>query len=93
MTSLLTLRLKVKPESYPWLAQAAVEVNQVWNWANAARNILTAGLRCRGESPESTQILGKEPPSAGTSRKRDRVRRARHHRRGETGSEAITRAA
>ncbi len=61
--------------------------------ANAARNILTAGLRCRGESPGSTQILGKEPPSAGTSRKRERVRRARHHRRGETGSEAITRAA
>lgn len=30
-----TLRLKVKPESYSWLNQAAVEVNQVWNWANA----------------------------------------------------------
>jgi len=52
---------------------------------NAARNILTAGLRCRGEDPESIQVLGKEPPSAGTSRKRDRVRRARPHRRCETG--------
>jgi len=61
--------------------------------ANAARNILTAGLRCRGESPGSTQVLGKEPPSAGTSRKRDHVRRARPHRRCETGSDAITRAA
>ena len=60
---------------------------------NAARNILTVGLRCRGESPGSTQVLGKEPPSAGTSRKRDRVRRARPHRRCETGSDAITRAA
>ena len=30
-----TLRLKVKAESYPWLAAAAVEVNQVFNWANA----------------------------------------------------------
>lgn len=30
-----TLRLKVKPESYSWLNAAAVEVNQVWNWANA----------------------------------------------------------
>ncbi len=30
-----TLRLKVKTESYPWLNAAAVEVNQVWNWANA----------------------------------------------------------
>ncbi len=30
-----TLRLKVKAEGYPWLAAAAVEVNQVFNWANA----------------------------------------------------------
>lgn len=29
-----TLRLKVKPESYPWLNSAAVEVNQVWNYSN-----------------------------------------------------------
>jgi IS605 OrfB family transposase len=29
-----TLRLKVKGEAYPWLNAAAVEVNQVWNWAN-----------------------------------------------------------
>lgn len=31
----LTLRLKVKREACPWLHAAAVEVNQVWNWANA----------------------------------------------------------
>ena len=30
-----TLRLKVKREGYAWLNAAAVEVNQVWNWANA----------------------------------------------------------
>ena len=30
-----TLRLLVKREAYPWLNAAAVEVNQVWNWANA----------------------------------------------------------
>src|ERR1700693_1096389 len=29
-----TLRLKVKGEAYLWLNAAAVEVNQVWNWAN-----------------------------------------------------------
>jgi IS605 OrfB family transposase len=29
-----TVRLKVKPEAYAWLNRAAVEVNQVWNWAN-----------------------------------------------------------
>jgi hypothetical protein len=28
------LRLKVKPESYPWLDDAAIETNQVWNYAN-----------------------------------------------------------
>lgn len=33
-TVIRTLRLKVKPNSYPWLNAAAVEVNQVWNWAN-----------------------------------------------------------
>jgi IS605 OrfB family transposase len=30
-----TLRLKVRAEAYPWLNAAAVEVNLVWNWANA----------------------------------------------------------
>jgi putative transposase len=30
-----TIRLKVKTEGYAWLDAAAVEVNQVWNWANA----------------------------------------------------------
>jgi putative transposase len=29
-----TLRLKVRSESYAWLNAAAIEVNQVWNWAN-----------------------------------------------------------
>ena len=29
-----TLRLKVRPESYAWLSAAAVEVNQVFNFAN-----------------------------------------------------------
>jgi putative transposase len=30
-----TLRFKVRAESYAWLNRAAVEVNQVWNWANS----------------------------------------------------------
>src|SRR5271170_2817162 len=29
-----TLRLKVKPERHAWLNAAAIEVNQVWNYAN-----------------------------------------------------------
>jgi putative transposase len=27
-----TIRLKVKPDAYGWLNQAAIEANQVWNW-------------------------------------------------------------
>jgi len=34
-TFIRTLRLKVKPEGYRWLNAAAIEVNQVWNYANA----------------------------------------------------------
>jgi putative transposase len=30
-----TLRLKVKREGYAWLNSAAIEINQVWNYANA----------------------------------------------------------
>ena len=30
-----TLRLKVKADGYAWLNAAAMEVNQVWNYANA----------------------------------------------------------
>jgi putative transposase len=33
--SIRTLRLKVKAEGYAWLNAAAIEVNQVWNFANA----------------------------------------------------------
>ena len=33
--SIRTLRLKVKPEGYAWLNKAAIEVNDVWNYANA----------------------------------------------------------
>jgi len=31
-----TLRLKVKAEGHSWLTAAAIEVNQVWNFANAS---------------------------------------------------------
>jgi len=33
-TFVRTLRLKVKPESYPWLNAAAKETNHVWNYCN-----------------------------------------------------------
>jgi putative transposase len=34
-TVVTTFRLKIRAESHAWLNAAAVEVNQVWNWANA----------------------------------------------------------
>ena len=36
VVSTLTLQSKVKPNAYNWLAHAAREVNQVWNYANDA---------------------------------------------------------
>jgi putative transposase len=35
LTVVTTFRLKVKAEGHAWLNAAAVEVNHVWNWANA----------------------------------------------------------
>lgn len=46
----LTLRLKVRPEAYPWLNAAAIEVNQVWNWANATS--IDAADRNRRANPK-----------------------------------------
>lgn len=34
VSSIRTLRLKVKSEAYAWLSGAAIEVNTVWNFAN-----------------------------------------------------------
>lgn len=40
----LTLRLKVKPESYGWLNAAAIEVNQVWNFCNERSSTVLGNL-------------------------------------------------
>ena len=40
-----TLRLKVKSEAYPWLNAAAIEVNDVWNFANATSSRRRSPLR------------------------------------------------
>jgi hypothetical protein len=34
VSTIRTLRLKVKSEAYAWLSAAAIEVNTVWNFAN-----------------------------------------------------------
>jgi putative transposase len=43
-----TLRLKVRPETRRWLNAAAIEVNQIWNWANETR---TKAARPYGGKP------------------------------------------
>ena len=40
-----TLRLKVKPDAYSWLNAAAIEVNQIWNFANATSEKAARPLR------------------------------------------------
>jgi putative transposase len=44
-----TLRLKVKPEAYAWLNAAAIEVNQVWNFSNAASERAARPFAGRGK--------------------------------------------
>src|ERR1039457_743685 len=43
-----TLRLKVKRNSYAWLNAAAIEINQVWNWAGEIS--AKAARPCTGEA-------------------------------------------
>jgi hypothetical protein len=49
-----TLRLKVRPSVKSWLDAAAVEVNQCWNWANAAAYLISVPARA---PPNSSRIL------------------------------------
>jgi IS605 OrfB family transposase len=61
-----TIRLKVKPESYVWLNGAAIEVNQVWNWAAAT----CADAADRGRRASAKFLSGYElcALSAGSSK-------------------------
>jgi hypothetical protein len=80
-----TLRLKVKAESYPWLAAAALEVNQVFNWANATsidaadRNrrakarFLSGFELCRLSAGATECVRGNGSSPKGASRVRHRV--------------------
>jgi IS605 OrfB family transposase len=60
-TCVRTLRLKVKSEAYPWLNAAAIEVNQVWNWANstsykAAYPFAGPGLRTTATTSDGAKL-------------------------------------
>ena len=48
-----TVRLKVRPEAYPWLNKAAREVNTVFNWCNA----ITIDASDRGRRPCTAKFL------------------------------------
>jgi transposase len=60
-----TLRLKVRPEAYAWLNAAAVEVNQVFNWAN--ETAMDAADRGRRAHPKWLSGFDLDKLSAGAS--------------------------
>ncbi len=66
-----TLRLKVRPEAYGWLNQAAVEVNQVFNWANETG--MDAADRNRRANPRWLTGFDLDKLSAGASKYFERI--------------------
>jgi putative transposase len=65
-----TLRLKVKPEAYPWLNAAAVEVNFVWNYDNEVS--IRAARPCGG-TPRFLSAYELDKLTAGASEVFDRI--------------------
>lgn len=66
-----TLRLKVKRETYAWLNEAAIEVNQVWNWANATS--MDAADRNRRANPKWLSGFDLNNLSAGATQYFERI--------------------
>lgn len=66
-----TLRLKVRAEAYPWLSSAAIEINQVWNWANATS--IDAADRNRRASAKWLSGFDLDSLSAGAAEYFERV--------------------
>ena len=50
-----TIHLKVKPEAYPWLDRAAIEVNRVWNYCN---EVSIKALEPGAERPNGKWLTG-----------------------------------
>jgi putative transposase len=65
-----TLRLKVKAEGYAWLNAAAIEINQVWNYANATS--YKAGQPFAGK-PKWLTAFDLDKLTAGASKCFDRI--------------------
>ena len=65
-----TLRLKVRAESASWLNAAAVEVNQVWNWAN---ELSAKAVRPYAGSPKSLSGFDLCHHAAGASKFMDHI--------------------
>ena len=66
-----TLRLKVRPEAYGWLNRAAIEVNQVFNWANETS--MDAADRHRRANPRWLTGFDLDKLSAGASTYFERI--------------------
>lgn len=66
-----TIRLKVKAEAYRWLDAAAIEVNQVFNWANATS--IDAADRNRRAIPKWLTGFDLNNLSAGATEYFDRI--------------------
>lgn len=66
-----TLRLKVKPEAYAWLNAAAIETNQVWNWANEVS--MSAADRNKRSLPKWLSGFDLNNLSAGATEYFDRI--------------------
>lgn len=55
MSHIKTIHLKVKSEAWPWLNRAAIEVNQVWNYAN---EVSQKALESGTERPKGKWLSG-----------------------------------
>ena len=63
-----TIRCKVQPEAWPWLDQAAREVNTVWNFANAT-SFESLNAYARKSLPPSDKPKKEKPNKEGAKEK------------------------
>ena len=81
-----TIRCKIKPEAWPWLDQAAREVNQVWNFANET-SFQSSHYYARRSLPVSDNPkFGKPHPKTQAAQERAKAKQnAKKNKAGQTG--------
>ena len=84
-----TIRCKIKPEAWPWLDQAAREVNQVWNFANET-SFQSSNYYARRSLPVSDNPrFGKPNPKKEETKLRQQAKKdAQKNKAGQTGKNA-----